>query len=159
MTVRRSSRKARRSARAMASCSRNSRSMRSKGSNRSPVGSRIIATDDRDTKQRFKERLVIIDDDSFSHFVQHATEVTARIALHYETKPVKRGALFYEEYLPPETVLYSVVLAERSRSNSRKMTAAEVLDTLTSLGLRTVQIGAGETIGKGLCALRFARPN
>jgi len=22
-----------------------------------------------------------------------------------------------------------------------------------------VQIGAGETIGKGLCALRFARPN
>jgi CRISPR-associated protein Cmr4 len=117
------------------------------------------STDDKDTKQRLKERLVIIDDDSFSHFVQHATEVTARIALHYETKTVKRGALFYEEYLPPETMLYSVVLAERSRSNSRKMTAAEVLDTLTSFGLQTVQIGAGETIGKGLCALRFARPN
>jgi hypothetical protein len=39
------------------------------------------------------------------------------------------------------------------------MTASEVLGALTGLGLRTVQIGAGETIGKGFCALRFARPD
>ena len=117
------------------------------------------ATDDKDTKQRLQERLVIVDDDAFSHFVQHATEVTARIALNYETKTAKQGALFYEEFLPSETLLYSVVLAERSRSNGAKLTALEVLGALTGLGLRTVQIGAGETIGKGFCALRFARPN
>jgi CRISPR-associated protein Cmr4 len=116
------------------------------------------ATDDTDAKQRLQERLVIVGDDAFSHFVQHATEVTARIALNYETKTVKKGALFYEEFLPTETLLYSIVLAERSRSNGARMTALEVLDALTGLGLRTVQIGAGETIGKGLCALRFTRP-
>lgn len=117
------------------------------------------ATDDKDTKQRLQERLVIVDNDAFSHFVQHATEVTARIALNYETKTVKQGALFYEEFLPAETLLYSVVLAERSRFKDAKMTALEVLGALTGLGMTTVQIGAGETIGKGFCALRFARPN
>lgn len=117
------------------------------------------ATDDKDTKERLQERMVIVDDNAFGHFVQHATEVTARIALDYQTKTVKQGALFYEELLPSETLLYSVVLAERSRSSGANMTALQVLGALTGLGLRTVQIGAGETIGKGFCALRFARPN
>ena len=116
------------------------------------------AITDRGTRDQMKERLVIVDDDAFGHFAQHATEVAARIALDYETKTVKEGALFYEEFLPPETLLYSLVFAERSRSNT-KMTAAEVLDAFAGLDVRTVQIGAGETIGKGLCALRFARPN
>ena len=50
---------------------------------------------DEATRQRLKERLVVVDDDAFGHFAQHATEVTARItlALHYETKTVKEGAL------------------------------------------------------------------
>lgn len=113
---------------------------------------------DAGTKQRMRERLVIVDDDAFGHFAQHATEVSARIALNYETKTVMGGALFYEEFLPPETLFYSLVLAERSRSKT-KMTAAEVLSELVGLDLRTAQIGAGETTGKGLCALRFARPN
>jgi CRISPR-associated protein Cmr4 len=110
------------------------------------------------TRDRLRARLIIVNDDAFSHFAQHATEVTARIALNYETKTVREEALFYEEFLPPETLLYSLVLAESSRSKT-KMEAAQVLDELTGLALRTVQIGAGETIGKGLCALHFARTN
>jgi CRISPR-associated protein Cmr4 len=117
------------------------------------------AIEDAGARQWFSERLVVVDDDAFGHFAQHATEVTARIALDYETKTVREGALFYEEFLPPETLLYSLVLAERSRSRSKTMTASEVLDALARLGVSTVQIGAGETIGKGLCALRFARAN
>jgi CRISPR-associated protein Cmr4 len=116
------------------------------------------ASEDAPMQQRMRERLAVVDDDAFSHFARHATEVTARIALDYETKTVREGALFYEEFLPPETLLYSVVLADRSRSKT-KMTASEVLDALAGLGLRTVQVGAGETIGKGLCALHFARPS
>jgi CRISPR-associated protein Cmr4 len=118
------------------------------------------AVDDAGTRELLADRLVIVDDDAFGHFAQHATEVTARIALDYETKTVKRGALFYEEFLPPETLLYSVVLAEKSRSKTKRdMDAAAILNALAGLGLRTVQIGAGETIGKGLCALRFGRAN
>jgi CRISPR-associated protein Cmr4 len=121
------------------------------------IAERAIA--DPSTGQRFAKQLAIVDDDAFGHFAQHATEVTARIALDYETKTVREGALFYEEFLPPETLLYSLVLAERSRSKTQPMSAPEVAEALAGLGLRTVQIGASETIGKGLCALRFARPN
>jgi CRISPR-associated protein Cmr4 len=41
---------------------------------------------DEGTKEWLKERLAIIDDDAFGHFVQHATEVTAR-----EAHPVVPG--------------------------------------------------------------------
>jgi len=111
---------------------------------------------DRDTAERLKKRLVIVSDNQFGHFVQHATEVTARIALNYETKTVREKALFYEEFLPSETLFYSVVLAEKSRRSGHMMQAPDVLKTLVDLSLTTIQIGAGETIGKGLCAIRFA---
>jgi len=111
---------------------------------------------DGDTSERLKKRLVIVNDNEFGHFVQHATEVTARIALNYETKTVREKALFYEEFLPAETVFYSVVLAEKSRRSKDGMEARNVLKMLVDLPLATIQIGAGETIGKGLCAIRFA---
>jgi CRISPR-associated protein Cmr4 len=123
-----------------------------------PVASWIAhhAVADDGTAQRLKNRLVILGDNEFSHFVQHATEVTARIALDYEKKTVLKGALFYEEFLPAETLFYSVVLAEKSRRSGHAMDAAEVLKTLIERPPSTIQIGAGETIGKGLCAVRFA---
>jgi CRISPR-associated protein Cmr4 len=114
------------------------------------------AVRDDDSKERLKKRLVIVGDNEFAHFVQHATEVTARIALDYETKTVREKALFYEEFLPAETLFYSVVLAEKSRRPKNGMEAKDVLKTLVDLSLETIQIGAGETIGKGLCAVRFA---
>jgi CRISPR-associated protein Cmr4 len=113
------------------------------------------AINDDESKDRLKSRVVLIDDDAFSHFVQHATEVTARIALDYETKTAKGKALFYEEFLPPETLFYSLVLGERSRKKDKEMKPAEVLSKLAGLGLQMIQIGAGETIGKGICALHF----
>jgi CRISPR-associated protein Cmr4 len=114
------------------------------------------AVKDGDSGGRLKKRLVIVGDNEFAHFVQHATEVTARIALNYETKTVRGKALFYEEFLPAETLFYSVVLAEKSRRSKDAMEAQDVLKTFTDLRLDTVQIGAGETIGKGLCAIRVA---
>ncbi len=44
----------------------------------------------------------------------------ARVRLDYDTKTVADGALFYEEYLPPETLFYSVVLANGARSTSTR---------------------------------------
>ncbi len=59
------------------------------------------------TADRLKSHLVVLHDDDFTHFVRHATEVVARIGLDYERKTVKTGALFYQEFLPPETIFYS----------------------------------------------------
>jgi CRISPR-associated protein Cmr4 len=104
------------------------------------------------TKERFPRHLVLLSDDDFTHFARHATEVTARIGLNYETKTVKKGALFYQEFLPAETLFYSVVLANASRSSSNVKSAGDVLGTLRTTLPPILQIGGDETTGKGLCA-------
>ncbi len=68
----------------------------------------------------FGKKLVVLFDDDFDNFVQYATEITPRIGLDYEKKTVKEGALFYEEFLPPETIMYSLVL-----TNGKKIKVGE----------------------------------
>lgn len=116
------------------------------------------AVRDDSTAERIKKHLVVVADEAFGHFVRHATEVTARIGLRYETKTVKDGALFYEEFLPPETLFYSLVFAEPSRRASVSMTAAGVIGHVSdNLPPPPLQMGADETIGKGLCAVHLHR--
>jgi CRISPR-associated protein Cmr4 len=117
------------------------------------IAERAVA--DEQTRARIKSHLAVISDDAFGHFVQHATEVTARIALDYVTKTVRGGALFYEEFLPPETLFYSLLIAQPARRKGVALDAAAVLDWIKGLGLKTIQIGGGETVGKGLCAIRL----
>jgi CRISPR-associated protein Cmr4 len=113
------------------------------------------AISDAATQDRMRRHVAVISDDAFSHFVQHATEVTARIKLDYETKTVAKGALFYEEFLPAETLFYSLLIAQPARSQKIRMSAEQSLGWLSALGMKTIQVGGGETIGKGLCAIRI----
>lgn len=116
------------------------------------------AVADAETASRIRTHLVVVADDAFGHFVRHATEVTARIGLEYATKTVKDGALFYEEFLPPETLFYSLVFADDSRRKGQEMKANDVMSYVGNGIPKTLQIGADETIGKGLCAVRFCSP-
>jgi len=105
--------------------------------------------------ERFKTNLVVLYEDDFTHFARHATEVVARVGLDYERKTVKGGALFYEEFLPAETLFYSVVLASPSRREGHGKSARDILDYLLSNMPPILQIGGDETIGKGICAVRL----
>jgi CRISPR-associated protein Cmr4 len=107
------------------------------------------------TRGRFIRQLVVISDDDFTHFARHATEVTARVGLDYETKTVKEGALFYQEFLPTETLLYAVVLANPARARQATLDTGGVLAQLAEMLPGVVQIGGDETTGKGYCATRF----
>lgn len=113
------------------------------------------ATRDEGTQNRLKTHLVVLYDDDFTHFVRHATEVVARVGLDYERKTVKSGALFYQEFLPAETIFYSVILAEKSRRKDSSMSETAVLDYVSKNLPRVLQIGGDETIGKGLCAVKM----
>jgi len=119
------------------------------------VATHAFGENDRFTLERFKSHMVILHDDDFTHFVRHATEVVARVGLDYERKTVRSGALFYEEFLPAETLFYSVVLASPSRREGHGKSAREVLDYLRGKMPHVLQIGGDETIGKGLCAVRL----
>lgn len=117
------------------------------------------ATADLLTAARLRSHLAVISDNAFGHYARFATEIVARVALDYQSKTVKDGALFYQEVLPAETILYAVALANPSRvpTDKRKendiKTAREVLDYLKKqlTAHSVVQIGGDETVGKGLC--------
>lgn len=81
-----------------------------------------------------KTRLVILSDDNFTHFVKNSTEVITRIKIDKGT--VQDGALFTEEYLPSETVMYALALGD--------------VDKFTNEMLITMQIGGNSTLGKGV---------
>lgn len=116
------------------------------------------AVTDKATAARLAQNLVVLHDDDFTHFARHATEVVARVGLDYERKTVRGGALFYEEFLPPETLFYAVAMATDSRSKQVECNAAGMLALLRSHTPPVLQIGADQTIGKGLCTIRMIGP-
>jgi CRISPR-associated protein Cmr4 len=113
----------------------------------------------RATRERFRRQFMILADDDFTHFARHATEVTARVGLDYETKTVRSGALFYQEFLPPETLFYSVVLANAARIRDGGRSGAAVLQFLDENVPPVLQVGGDETTGKGYCGVRLWTTN
>lgn len=103
------------------------------------------------------KQLVIVSDDMFSFIVQHATPVNAHIAIDTETKTAKPNALWYEETLPPETLLYFTLSAAGARKKDEKLDAKSIRAGV--LGLFSVengawlQLGGNETVGMGWCAV------
>ena len=110
-------------------------------------------------RARFPRCCVLLNDDDFTHFVRHATEVTARVGLDYETKTVREGALFYQEFLPAECIFYSVILANQGRLKTGGVGSVEILDFLSDhlTKVKVLQIGGDETTGRGYCATRLNR--
>ncbi len=98
--------------------------------------------------QDLTRRIAVISDNQFTHFTRYATEVMARIALDYKTKTVKKGALFNEEALPTETMFYNVLRGSDATFSTLKSKLKD--------GDATLQFGGDETIGRGICAVRFA---
>ena len=113
---------------------------------------------DTGTADRLREHLAILSDDGFGHFVRHATEVSARIGLDYEKRTVRKGALFWEEHLPPETMFYALVTARDSHRRDARLKAPDILRQFGRKLPETVQVGGNATLGKGLCAVRLNPP-
>ena len=112
------------------------------------------------TETELQERLLVVHDDVFSFLARHATAVNAHIAIEAASKTVRPGALWYEETLPPESVLYVPVNATASRRKGGQRTGPQVLDELEQLfanGQRWLQLGGNETTGMGWCRVSVQR--
>lgn len=113
-----------------------------------------------------KCKLVIVDDNAFYDFVTMSTEVITRTKINNETGAVQEGALFTEEYLPSETVMYAMVLfsptflpnSDKNTAYLKNLTFKDVktafFDTMSEKGV-VLQIGAGATIGKGITKINW----
>lgn len=105
--------------------------------------------------------LVVLPENAFRDFTSHATEVITRVRLDQDTKTVASGALWTEEYLPTDTLLYSSLYASKPRKNGviQPDDAEGVLQYVQSLKLNRMQLGGDETVGRGLVKTRFELAN
>lgn len=97
------------------------------------------------TRARFSQSLLILDNDDFTWFARYGLAVQARNILDNNTKTSQN--LWYEETLPPDSLLYALV---GSRGNGALNSFHEKLTEHPYL-----QIGGNETIGQGWMALAF----
>lgn len=102
-------------------------------------------------KNTLAERLVIVNDEIFSYFVKNACEVATRIRINDNTGSVDNGALFNQEQLPSEAMLYSV-LGELRQTSGECVAAVEA--KVNEAG-NVLQIGGDATIGLGFCTVNF----
>lgn len=108
-------------------------------------------------RERLQTSLVILPEDAFRDFTQFATEVVTRIRLDQEKKTVAQGALWTEEHLPTDTVLFAPLHASRSRTKGKPdWTADDILQFVRDLNLDRIQLGGDETVGRGIVKLRMS---
>lgn len=115
----------------------------------------LAATAERD-EEEIQSKLTIVSDDQFALLCQGAIPVNAHIAIENATKTVKQGALWYEESLPAETLLYTVVAAQNSRNPKLPKPAEALLEDFKNELFMTpyLQLGGNETTGMGWCKVQ-----
>ena len=93
-----------------------------------------------DTRDRVESRLAVIHDDDFSWFARYGLSIQARNVLEDGTKRSRN--LWYEETLPPDTVMYALIAA---RDNDSLGTLGELFPETDPY----LQAGGNETVGQG----------
>ena len=105
-------------------------------------------------RDKLLHSLIILPDDDFREFTKTSTEIVTRVRLDPGTKTVKTGALWTQESLPSDTLLYSSIIVNASRS-SNKMSAEDVFDALQQGYSNRIQVGGDETTGSGFVAMKW----
>lgn len=105
-------------------------------------------------REALEQQFTLVNDDSFRHLCRSALPIQPHIRIDNDTGTVSSGALWYEENLSPETVLYVCLNAQPPRYDQFKGTPDEMLTKLLD-GLFDerpwLQIGGNETVGMGWC--------
>lgn len=102
---------------------------------------------DKNWRVIFQQRFGIVPNETFDYLCETATEVNARIRISADLKVVEKGALWYEESLPAETILAGIVWCDRVYGDNG-ISAEDLVSEYCSGELR-LQIGGKATIGKG----------
>ncbi len=92
--------------------------------------------------ENLNDQLIVMHNDDFAWFAKNATVVTPHIAIDSETKTVKGGALWYEETLPPDVLLYTMLMGKDEH-------VGRVLGMFKDKPF--IQMGGNETVGMGWC--------
>jgi CRISPR-associated protein Cmr4 len=107
-----------------------------------------------DAQRVFRSRFAIVDDETMTFLWETATQLDQRVRIDPDTRTVARGALWLEESLPPETLLFGLLIAERSRWKDHRLSPEQVLTAVFSGDSeRVLQFGGKSTVGRGRCRM------
>lgn len=128
-------------------------------------------------RERLKPQLVVVSDDELRFLAAHATEVVTRVRIDENTGTVADGALWTEEALPAESLLWSVVLISdekhdkpttKQRADRECLRRDQLLPPLLqALGAlsptdpkapppRRLRLGGDRSIGRGIVGARLS---
>lgn len=100
------------------------------------------------SQQRLAGQIAVLHDDDFAWFARYGLAIQARNVLQDGTK--KSENLWYEETLPPDTLMYTLVIG-------RQAGAIASLQTLFPADGAYLQAGGNETVGQGWFAVSVRR--
>jgi CRISPR-associated protein Cmr4 len=110
---------------------------------------------DRSAEQAlFEQHFAIVHDDVMNFLLRNATEIVARIRLDNDTKTVVQGALWYEESLPAESLLYGVMTLNPTKK-ALELKDVDWTTSVNALAQGVMQFGGKSTVGRGLCQLHL----
>jgi CRISPR-associated protein Cmr4 len=118
-------------------------------------------------REKLKTDLVLLSDDELHYFVINSTVVEPHVKIDDVSGTADGRALFYTENLPPESLLFTVLMASQERykrgdSAENRLDASQIMNTLVNgnenwraLQSRMVQFGGDATTGRGqiICSI------
>lgn len=116
-----------------------------------------IHPNDEDARKDFCSRFAILPDNILGFLAETATELRTRISIDEQTGTVKKGALWFEEHLPAEAVLWGVYALSESRVKGEPQTPQALEQALHQMldgeHEHLLQLGGQAGVGRGLARL------
>jgi len=102
------------------------------------------------------EKMLLISDEMFDYCVSSCTEIQTQIKIDSEKGTAAEGALRYQELLPADTLLYSIVYYTQS-AGLNELQADMIQQHIEDVIRDFIQIGGDETLGRGICKISWLK--
>lgn len=102
------------------------------------------------------ERLLVVHDEVFGYGVSNCTSVMAQIKIDQKTGTTANGSLRYQEELPADTLMYTILFWGDSRDDKESLKADAIRGYIKDEVVSGhIQIGGDETLGRGIFSLTW----
>lgn len=102
------------------------------------------------------DRLLVVHDEVFDYGVSNCTSVMAQIKIDQKTGTTVIGSLRYQEELPADTLMYSVIFWGDSRDDKESLKADAIRGYIQDEVVSGhIQIGGDETLGRGIFSVTW----
>lgn len=101
------------------------------------------------------ERLLLVSDEVFNYAVTNCTQIMAQIKINSETGTTSDGSLRYQEELPSDTIMYTVIHWGDTKNTAEAELKAETIKRFVTEEViaKHIQIAGDESCGRGIFQL------